>query len=116
MRYLAFASVLFAFTLRTAAQSHDKQVRAQVYIALSARYFLHEGDIDTSYIICPKTKWTVIARLNVSSATIELEGVDGGNHFKSEMEADYKSTISFAVSYLSISLSTALNPAKLCTT
>ena len=113
MRYLTLVFILFAFTLGTTAQSHDKQVRAQVDSTLSARYFKHKGDIDTSYIIRPKTKWTVIARLNVSGAKIESEGIDNGNHFKSEMKADYKSTLSVAVSYLGISLSAALNPGKL---
>lgn len=70
-------------------------------------------NIDTNYITRPTTKWTVVARLNVSGAKIESEGTDNGNHFKSEMKADYKSTLSLAVSYLGISLSASLNPAKL---
>ena len=72
-----------------------------------------KGDIDTAYIMRPRTKWTVKARFNLSGATIESEGIDNGQHFKSEMTADYKSTLSMGVSYLGISLNTALNPAKL---
>jgi hypothetical protein len=72
-----------------------------------------KGDIDTAYIIRPQTKWTVTARLNVSGAKIETEGIDNGLHFNSEMKADYKSTLSMGVSYLGVSLSAALNPAKL---
>ena len=72
-----------------------------------------KGNIDTTYITRPKTKWTAKARYNFSGATIESEGIDVGKHFKSEMTADYKSTLSVAVSYLGVSLSMALNPAKL---
>ena len=91
---------------------------------ISAQNFFHrldsvltvnyrKGDIDTAYIMRPKTKWTILARHNVSGAKIETEGIDNGRHFKSEMTADYKSTLSAAVSYLGFSLSAALNPAKL---
>ena len=72
-----------------------------------------KGDIDTAYIVRPRTKWTVKARFNLSGATIESEGIEDGQHFKSEMTADYKSTLSMGISYLGISLNTALNPAKL---
>jgi len=83
----------------------------------------HKGDIDTAYITRPTTKWTVTARMNVSGAKIEAEGIDrsalpigsskNGQHFKSEMEANRKATLSVGVSYLGLSLSAALNPAKL---
>lgn len=72
-----------------------------------------KGDIDTAYIMRPRTKWTVKARFNLSGATIESEGIENGQHFKSEMTADYKTTLSMGISYLGISLNTALNPAKL---
>ena len=54
-----------------------------------------KGDIDTAYIMRPRTKWTVKARFNLSGATIESEGIDNGQHFKSEMTADYKSIKSY---------------------
>ena len=73
----------------------------------------HKGDIDTSYIMRPQTKWTVTARLNESGATIESEGMENGQHFKSEIEANRKATLSVGVSYLGFTLSVALNPAKL---
>ena len=72
-----------------------------------------KGDIDTAYIMRPQTKWTVTARLNVSGAKLETEGIDNGLHFNSEMKADYKSTLSVGVSYMGVTLSAALNPAKL---
>lgn len=78
---------------------------------LSANYY--KGDIDTSYIIRPKTKWTIKARYNLSGAVIESEGIDNGAHFKSELTADYKSTLSVGVNYLGFSVNMALNPAKM---
>ena len=54
-----------------------------------------------------------MARMNVSGAKIEAEGTDNAKHFKSEMEANRKATFSVGVSYLGLTLSAALNPAKL---
>ena len=51
--------------------------------------------------------------MNVSGAKIEAEGIDQGQHFKAEMQANRKATLSLGVSYLGLSLSAALNPAKL---
>ncbi len=78
---------------------------------LTKRY--HGGDVDTAYIVRPQTKWTVTARMNVSGAKLETEGMADGLHFKSEMSADRKATLSVGVSYLGLSLNVALNPAKL---
>lgn len=68
---------------------------------------------DTAYVIRPQKKWTITARMNVSGAAIEAEGIDEGLHFKSYMEANTKSTLSLGVGYQGISLSFALNPAKM---
>lgn len=78
---------------------------------LTANY--RKGNIDTNYISRPMTKWTLKARYNLSGAKIEAEGVENGRHFRSELTADNKSTLSVAVSYLGFSVSAALNPAKL---
>ena len=78
---------------------------------LSRRY--RRGNIDTAYIMRPQTKWTVRAQLNVSGAEIESKGIDDGNHFKTELEANKKTTLSLGVTYLGFTLSAALNPAKL---
>jgi hypothetical protein len=78
---------------------------------LSERY--RSGNIDTMYITRPPTKWTITGRLNVSGAKLEMEGLQMGTPFKSEMRADYKSTLSVAVNYLGVTVSMALNPAKL---
>lgn len=68
---------------------------------------------DTAYVQRPSTDWTVRARLNVSGATIETEGIDMGQHFKSQMEANNKATLSLGVSYHGITLSVGLNPGKM---
>lgn len=78
---------------------------------LNERY--QNPDIDTLYITRPKTKWTFAARINVSGATLETRGVDNGLPFRSEMNADYKSTVSLGVNYLGMALSLSLNPGKL---
>lgn len=79
---------------------------------LSARYF-RMGKMDTAYITRPQTKWTVVARVNVSGAKINAEGLENGHPFKAEMKANYKSTLSLGLSYLGLSLSASINPAKL---
>ncbi|MBP5276898.1 MAG: DUF4421 family protein [Prevotella sp.] len=78
---------------------------------LTARY--RRGNIDTTYITRPSTRFTVKGRLNVSGAKLEVEGVQMDTSFKSEMRADYKSTLSMAFNYLGVTLGMALNPAKL---
>ena len=79
---------------------------------VASRYY-HMRGIDTTYISRPTTKWTISARMNVSGTTIRTEGMDNGRHFLSEMNADRKATLSLGVSYLGVSLSASLNPAKL---
>lgn len=78
---------------------------------LTARY--QRANIDTAYVIRPKTKWTLTARLNMSGSQIEAEGREQGHHYKSSMESDYKSTLSIGISYLGLSLNLSLNPAKI---
>lgn len=91
----------------TSAQSIFKRADS-----LLTRYY-HKGDIDTMYISRPEKKWTVTAWTNVSGAKIEAKGIDNGQHFKAELEANRKATVSLGVSYLGLSLSASLNPAKL---
>ena len=111
-KFLLVVIALLVLACEAGAQSRHKWGLTKVDSALTAHYY-RMGDIDTAYIVRPKTKWTVTARLNVSGAKIEAEGIDDGRHFKSEMEANRKATLSVGVSYLGISLSAALNPAKL---
>ena len=93
------------------AQEKAYRLNHRVDSVLTIGYF--KGDIDTTYVTRPKTKWTIAARLNVSGAKLETMGVTSGQKFNSEITADYKSTLSVGVSYLGFSLSAALNPAKL---
>lgn len=111
MRWLLFAVVFNIQGL--SAQSLDKQRRAQVDSVLASRYYSNKGNLDTTYLIRPQTKWTITARMNVSGAKLEVEGNENGRHFKSEMSSDRKATLSLGVSHLGLSLSLSLNPAKL---
>ncbi len=110
-------ALFWVFASEVCAQNDDRPgtanpLRQQVDSALTARYY-RQGSIDTAYITRPKNKWTITARLNISGAKIKTEGVENGHHFTSEMNADFKSTLSLGVSYLGFSLNASLNPAKL---
>jgi hypothetical protein len=105
--YWIFAAFLLAIS--NDADAQGLLLRADSMLTLNYR----KGDVDTAYITRPATKWTVRARMNVSGAKIESEGIDNGQHFKAEMEANRKATLSLGVSYLGLSLSAALNPAKM---
>ncbi len=111
-RWLLIVVLLVLTSEATAQTLTQSERRERMDSALTSRYNRNKG-IDTAYILRPQTKWTVVGRINVSGAKIETEGVDNGMHFNSEMKADYKSTLSVAVSYLGLSLSASLNPAKL---
>ena len=110
MKYVYYW-ILAAFLLGISndADAQGLLLRADSMLTLNYR----KGDVDTAYITRPATKWTVRARMNVSGAKIESEGIDNGQHFKAEMEANRKATLSLGVSYLGLSLSAALNPAKM---
>ena len=111
-RWLLIVVLLVLTSEATAQTLTQSERRERMDSALTSRYNRNKG-IDTAYIMRPQTKWTVVGRINVSGAKIETEGIDNGLHFNSEMKADYKSTLSVAVSYLGLSLSASLNPAKL---
>ena len=104
---ILFCIISLAFSGEADAQSILH--RADSMLTVNYR----KGDVDTAYIVRPATKWTVTARMNVSGAKIEAEGIDQGQHFKAEMQANRKATLSLGVSYLGLSLSASLNPAKL---
>lgn len=106
------AIALFLVAMSGLAQPLSAQNLLQRFDSiLSVNY--NKGRIDTVFITRPKTKWTLKGRFNLSGARIKSEGKENGEHFKSEMTADYKSTVSVGVSYLGASLFFALNPAKL---
>ena len=104
-RSIIILTSLLALTMQAQSLLH------RVDSMLTLRY--HKGNIDTAYVVRPQTKWTVRARLNLSGTKIRAEGVDNDRRFTSEMYADSKMTVSLGVSYLGISLSASLNPAKL---
>ncbi|MBP5514139.1 MAG: DUF4421 family protein [Bacteroidaceae bacterium] len=70
-------------------------------------------NIDTAYVMRPQTRWTVAGRFNLAGAKFKVEGIDEGNHFNSELRADFKSTLALYLKYLGFSVSLSLNPAKL---
>jgi len=100
-------ALMWSMTLPMSAQS----ILQRLDSVLSVNY--RKVKYDTAYIMRPQTKWTVMARLNVSGATIETEGIDNGQYYKSEMEANSKATLSLGVGYQGFTLSMALNPAKM---
>ena len=95
----------------TAMPLSAQSILERVDRMLSANY--RKVTSDTAYVTRPTTDWTVTARLNVSGATIETEGTDMGQHFKSQMVANSKATLSLGVGYHGITLSLGLNPAKM---
>lgn len=103
--------IIVFFAALTFQEVSAQKLLERVDSILSRRY--HRGNIDTDYVIRPKTKWTVRARWNVSGSNIESEGVYSSSHFQSKMKAHYKSTLSLGVGYLGFSVSLSLNPAKL---
>ena len=106
-----FILVLLCLHTHEAQAQKWKKVLHTVDSVVSLRY--QRADIDTSYIIRPSTKWTAKIRVNSSAAQIMTKGMLDGRSFTSQMNADYKTTISAAISYMGISLGVALNPAKL---
>lgn len=106
--------MLIAVLLLLSLHGHSQKVFKLSHIidsVLSAHY--QRADIDTAYITRPQTKWTVTGRLNVSGAELQSKGTENGRHYESMIKASYKSTLSLGVSYRGLSLSMALNPAKL---
>ena len=112
-RNIAYALIFFL----CACITHDVQAQKLWRMLkhndsiMSQRY--RSGNIDTLYITRPSTRWTLTGRINVSGVKLKMEGKQMGIPFRSEMTADYKSTISLGVNYLGVTLSMALNPAKL---
>ncbi len=111
--YLSFLFILSLLSLHTPEAHAQKWKKAlhNVDSLVSLRY--QRADIDTLYIIRPATKWTAKIRVNNSATQIKTLGVIDGSKSTSQMNADYKTTISAAISYMGISMGIALNPAKL---
>ena len=111
--FLILAAVMFGGSLTEAsAQNSIKRKWQRIDSLLAAHYYRMEN-LDTNYISRPSTKWTIKVQANVSGSKIKTEGMEDNHHFKGEMEANRKATVSVGVSYLGLSLSASLNPAKL---
>lgn len=108
---LLLSIVVMLLALPVGAQEKKQSFFKRIDSLLTKRY--RSSNIDTAYVIRPQTKWRIAARVNFSGSMIETEGMDNGEHFRSEIKADYKTTVSLAVSYMGVTLSAALNPAKL---
>lgn len=119
MRHWLLTVLWLAFACEGVAQNATKAKDAakgligEVDSTLAARYYRNKGNIDTAYVVRPQTKWTIMGRLNVSGSNIKTDGKRDGVPFTSEMKAERKATLSLGVSYLGLSLSASLNPAKL---
>ena len=110
--FLILAAVMLGGSLtEVSAQSSIKRKWQRIDSLLAARYY-RMGNLDTTYISRPDTKWTITARMNLSGAMIKTKGVENSHHFEAQMEADKKMTLSLGVSYLGFSLNVSLNPAK----
>lgn len=113
IRNRTYALIILLFTCNVIDVQAQKLWRMLKHNDSIMSQHYRSGNIDTLYITRPSTNWTLTGRINVSGAQLNVEGKEFGKPFRSEMNADYKSTISFGVNYLGVSLSMALNPAKL---
>lgn len=97
--------------LRHKLYKYDKHLRRDDSL-LSTKY--SKITFDTFYICRPEgVRWTVKLRGNISGATIKTEGKRNDVPYRGDIKSDYRGTMSFAVTYRSISLGFAINPAKL---
>ena len=95
----------------TASAQKVYQVNRLVDSVLAVRYY--RSNIDTAYVERPQTKWTLKGRINVTGAGIAAEGLDNGTPFKTELDANRKTTLSIGVSYLGLGVNLSINPAKM---
>ena len=68
-----FATVLFAFSSETYAQSHDQKVRAKIDSALTERYY--KTSYDTNYVVRPEGRLTLKVRLNQTGNDFHAKGL-----------------------------------------
>lgn len=97
-------------TLQVSAQK-IYEFNKSVDSVLTIRYW--KVKIDTNYVTRPQAKLMVLGRLNFAGARIKARGHINSHNFSSELEADYKATLSVGVSYWGILINMAVNPAKL---
>ena len=89
----------------------DKQKRAQIDSALTARYY--RTPYDTNYVVRPEGKLTLKVRLNQTGNDFHAKGTVNGIYSKADLKTSHKTTISIGASYRGLSAAVAINPAKM---
>lgn len=69
--------------------------------------------VDTAFMQRAKERLRLRVNFNMSGSDIVLRGNSSGMSYKTTLEADNKATVSFGASYRGLSMSVAVNPAKL---
>ena len=110
LKFLMAALLLTAPT-KVCGQSRDRQVRAHMDSALTARYY--RTSYDTNYVVRPEGKWTLKVRLNQTGNDFHARGTVNGIRSKADLKTSHKTTVSIGASYRGLSASLAINPAKM---
>lgn len=109
---IAICAVTANVTVTAQGSSGFKRLIYKADSLLERRY--SNTKTDTAYVTKPKTSWTLRTQMNTYGSSIEAEGVRNGEQtFKSELHADYKTTLSFGAGYKGLSLSVSINPKSL---
>ncbi|MBP5380672.1 MAG: DUF4421 family protein [Bacteroidaceae bacterium] len=108
---LIFLLLTSLFQPEVSGRDRFKEFCLKADTFLIKRYF--KITYDTNYIYRPPTKWAVLARYNLSGATIDSRGDKEDLVGRIHASAAYKSTISFTASYLGNDLSITFNPGGL---
>ena len=91
-------------------QSRDKQMRAQIDSALTARYY--RTPYDTNYVVRPEGNLTLKVRLNQTGNDFHAKGTVNGVYVKTDLSTSHKTTMSIGASYRGLSAGLSINPAK----
>ena len=108
LRMMAVAVMLGCFLTEAEAQ---KEFAHRVDSVLAERY--SKTVYDTNYVVRPDGRLTLKLRLNQSGNNIHAKGTENGVHSKYDLKTDEKTTVSIGASYRGLSLSLAINPAKM---
>ena len=105
------AVLLLTAPAKVCGQSRDRQVRAHMDSALTARYY--RTSYDTNYVVRPEGKWTLKVRLNQTGNDFHARGTVNGIRSKADLKTSHKTTVSIGASYRGLSASLTINPAKM---
>ncbi len=103
--------ILSALSTEVAAQSRYQKKKVKLDSMLTARYY--RIPYDTNYVIRPEGRLTLKVILNQTGNSFKAKGTINGSQTKAQLSTSHKSTLSVGASYRGISVSVALNPAKL---